>query len=71
MTDSSTVCDNRDLTITEIMTPDMANFGGNVHGGAILNAWIKQLMHALLVTVGVIVSHYHWITYSLSEQKSR
>jgi acyl-CoA hydrolase len=28
--------DNRSLTMTEIMTPDMANFGGNVHGGAIL-----------------------------------
>lgn len=28
--------DKRSLTLTEIMTPDMANFGGNVHGGAIL-----------------------------------
>lgn len=28
--------DNRSLTMTEIMTPDMANFGGHVHGGIIL-----------------------------------
>ena len=28
--------DCRSLTMTEIMTPDMANFGGNVHGGTIL-----------------------------------
>jgi acyl-CoA hydrolase len=28
--------DNRSLTMTEIMTPDMANFGGHVHGGTIM-----------------------------------
>lgn len=28
--------DNRSITMTEIMTPDMANFGGHVHGGTIL-----------------------------------
>ena len=28
--------DNRSLTMTDIMTPDMSNFGGNVHGGAIM-----------------------------------
>lgn len=28
--------DRRSLTMSEIMTPDMVNFGGNVHGGYIL-----------------------------------
>jgi acyl-CoA hydrolase len=27
---------NKTLTMTELMTPDMANFSGNVHGGRIL-----------------------------------
>ena len=29
--------DNRKLEMTELMTPDMANFSGKVHGGALLN----------------------------------
>ena len=28
---------NKTLTMTELMTPDMANFSGNVHGGKILS----------------------------------
>ena len=36
MNDNNTACNNHETSITEIMTPDMANFGGNVHGGAIL-----------------------------------
>lgn len=30
--------DNRSLVMAEIMTPDMANFHGNVHGGHILRS---------------------------------
>ena len=29
--------DSRKLEMTELMTPDMANFSGRVHGGALLN----------------------------------
>ena len=29
--------DTRRLEMTELMTPDMANFSGKVHGGALLN----------------------------------
>ena len=29
--------ENRFLEMTELMTPDMANFSGKVHGGALLN----------------------------------
>lgn len=29
--------DSRKLEMTELMTPDMANFSGKVHGGALLN----------------------------------
>ncbi|MEI4471055.1 acyl-CoA thioesterase [Frigidibacter sp. MR17.24] len=29
--------DDRHLTMTVLMTPDMANFSGKVHGGALLN----------------------------------
>jgi acyl-CoA hydrolase len=32
---------NHQLAMTVLMTPDMANFTGNVHGGAILKLWIK------------------------------
>ena len=28
--------DQSELTMSVLMTPDMANFSGNVHGGAIL-----------------------------------
>ena len=29
--------DSRELEMTVLMTPDMANFSGKVHGGALLN----------------------------------
>ena len=29
------------LEMTVLMTPDMANFAGNVHGGTILNCSIR------------------------------
>jgi acyl-CoA hydrolase len=37
MNDLSPVDDRRVLTMTVLMTPDMANFSGKVHGGALLN----------------------------------
>jgi acyl-CoA hydrolase len=36
MTDNQTQDDRRSLVMAEIMTPDMVNFQGNVHGGFIL-----------------------------------
>jgi len=33
---SSPESDRRDIIMSEIMTPDMANFAGNVHGGHLL-----------------------------------
>ena len=35
--DSSADPDRRTLAMTVLMTPDMANFSGKVHGGALLN----------------------------------
>lgn len=35
-TESSPMPDTRFLQMTELMTPDMANFSGKVHGGALL-----------------------------------
>jgi acyl-CoA hydrolase len=34
------------LNMTVLITPDMANFAGNVHGAQTLNCWIKSLMRA-------------------------
>lgn len=36
MNENNLSADNRTLTMSEVMTPDMANFHGNVHGGHIL-----------------------------------
>lgn len=36
MTSSDRIDDHRSLVMSEMMTPDMVNFGGNVHGGHIL-----------------------------------
>ena len=36
-TDANTDSDRRTLAMTVLMTPDMANFSGKVHGGALLN----------------------------------
>jgi acyl-CoA hydrolase len=35
------------LDMTVLMTPDMANFGGNVHGGAILRL-LDQVAYACI-----------------------
>lgn len=37
--------DNRKLSMTVLMTPDMANFSGNVHGGTILKL-LDQVAYA-------------------------
>ena len=36
---------NHELTMTVLMTPDMANFSGNVHGGTILK-FLDQVAYA-------------------------
>jgi acyl-CoA hydrolase len=50
----------RSLTMTVLMTPDMANFSGNVHGGAILkildqvaSACASNYAHSYVVTLSV------------------
>lgn len=35
-----------ELSMTVLMTPDMANFSGKVHGGAILKNSMKSLLPA-------------------------
>lgn len=39
---------SRDLTMTVLMTPDMVNFSGNVHGGAMLKI-LDQVAYACAV----------------------
>lgn len=36
MTNSAETADRRCIVMSEIMTPDMVNFGGNIHGGHLL-----------------------------------
>jgi acyl-CoA hydrolase len=51
--------DNRKLMITEIMTPDMANFGGKVHGGAIL-----KIMDRVAYACAARYSKHYCVTLS-------
>ena len=37
---------NNQLSMTVLMTPDMANFSGNVHGGTLLKYLDEVSMHA-------------------------
>ena len=39
-----------DLTMTVLMTPDMANFSGNVHGGTILKLLDQVKSRFMLVS---------------------
>ena len=39
-----------ELTMTVLMTPDMANFAGNVHGGTILNSSTRWRTHVRAAT---------------------
>ncbi len=57
---SNTVTPKRDLTMTVLMTPDMVNFSGNIHGGHILHlldqvayACASQYAAAYVVTLSV------------------
>ncbi len=52
--------DPREITMTEIMTPNMANFGGNVHGGAIL-----QLMDRVAYACASRYSGHYCVTLSV------
>lgn len=40
--------DNRSITLSHIMTPEMANFAGNIHGGHILH-YLDQAAYACAV----------------------
>ncbi len=42
--------DQSELTMSVLMTPDMANFSGNVHGGTIL-----KLLDQVLMLVQVVI----------------
>lgn len=46
MTSQLTDDERRELTMTVLMTPDMANFSGKVHGGALLN-WLDRVAFSL------------------------
>lgn len=46
MTSQLTEDDRRHLEMTVLMTPDMANFSGKVHGGALLN-WLDRVAFSL------------------------
>lgn len=46
MTSQLTQEDRRQLEMTVLMTPDMANFSGKVHGGALLN-WLDRVAFSL------------------------
>lgn len=52
--------DPRLVIMTEIMTPDMANFGGNVHGGAIL-----KLMDRVAYACATRYSGHYCVTLSV------
>ncbi|MDF1797234.1 MAG: acyl-CoA thioesterase [Coxiellaceae bacterium] len=58
--DTPNTGDHREVTMTEIMTPDMANFGGNVHGGAIL-----QLMDRVAYACASRYSGFYTVTLSV------
>ncbi len=58
--DSPNTGDHREMTLTEIMTPDMANFGGNVHGGAIL-----KLMDRVAYACASRYSGFYTVTLSV------
>ena len=45
MTEQRTELPAHQLTMTVLMTPDMANFAGNVHGGTILK-FLDQVAYA-------------------------
>lgn len=54
--------DDRSIRMTEIMTPDMANFGGNVHGGAIM-----RLMDRVAYACAVRYSKHYCVTLSFDQ----
>ena len=47
----------KSLTMTVLMTPDMANFSGNVHGGSLLKL-LDQVFFKQQVNVGELVTFY-------------
>jgi uncharacterized protein (TIGR00369 family) len=54
--------DNRSLTMTEIMTPDMANYGGHVHGGTIL-----KLIDKVAYACAARYSGHYCVTLSVDQ----
>lgn len=46
MTDTLSPEDRKRLEMTVLMTPDLANFSGKVHGGALLN-WLDRVAFSL------------------------
>jgi acyl-CoA hydrolase len=60
MVDTLIEDDQRALEMTEIMTPNMANFGGNVHGGALL-----QLIDRVAYACAARYSKCYCVTLSL------
>ena len=48
--------DQSELTMSVLMTPDMANFSGNVHGGTILKL-LDQVAYACASRYSVSYTH--------------
>ena len=51
------------LSMTVLMSPDMANFSGNVHGGAILKL-LDQVMFLQPIHVGELVTFLASVNYT-------
>ena len=54
--------DHRTLSMTLLMTPDMANFSGNVHGGAIL-----KLLDQVAYACGSRYAGHYVVTLSVDQ----
>lgn len=50
------------IILTEIMTPDMANFGGNIHGGAIL-----KILDRVAYACSARYSGHYTVTLAVNE----
>ncbi len=62
MSEKNVLSDSRSLVMSEVMTPDMANFHGNVHGGHIL-----KLLDRVAYACASRYSGKHIVTLSVDQ----
>ena len=62
MTDSNMLEDNRTIIMSEIMTPEKANFAGNIHGGYLL-----QLLDKVAYACAARYSGQYVVTLSVDK----